>query len=126
MPDENQRPKGEYLIIQKPKGGFSSPFFEALMRFQYGETAEESNQGLGQMIEAAAEQMPGAVKKWEQGIWEDLYHGETSLNGKLSLIGERLGLEFMPVLKTPEEKWAYLAQLEDQYYDMMFRKHHDY
>ncbi|MBW2984090.1 hypothetical protein KY361_03190 [Candidatus Woesearchaeota archaeon] len=67
-----------------------------------------------------------ATRNWEDGIWEDLYHGETSLDGKLLRISERLELKSMPLLKTPEERWAYLAQLEDQYYDMMFHQHHDY
>ena len=50
MPDENQRPKGEYLIIKKPEDGFSKSFLEGLQRFQHGETAEESDQGLKQMM----------------------------------------------------------------------------
>jgi hypothetical protein len=66
------------------------------------------------------------VRKWEESIWEDLYHGETSLDGKLLRIGEKLELKSMPWLKTPEERWAYLARLEDQYYEMMFHQVHDY
>jgi hypothetical protein len=55
MPEEKQEgPKGECAFIKKPEGGFSSPFFEALMRFQYGETAEISNQGFEQLLQSAS------------------------------------------------------------------------
>lgn len=52
LASESKCLEGECLIIEKPKGGFSDSFFEGLRRFQYGETAEESDQGFEQMRQA--------------------------------------------------------------------------
>jgi len=60
MTDHEQKkiPKGEYLIIKPERGkrltdmpNFDE-FFQGLMKFQYGDTIEESNQGFNQMKKA--------------------------------------------------------------------------
>ena len=64
----------------------------------------------------------GGHDRWEEILWHDLYGDETSLDGKLLRIGERLELKSMPWLRTPEKKWTYLGQLEDQYYDKVYHE----
>jgi len=56
----------------------------------------------------------------------DLYKGETSLDGQLAIISERLGLKSMPWLKTLEEKDEFLTQLEEIFYWKVYHEHHDY
>lgn len=60
------------------------------------------------------------VEKFEREIWENLYEDEKSLDGRLVRITETLKLNSTPLLRTQEEKIAYLVELEDKYYNRMY------
>ena len=67
-----------------------------------------------------------AVEDFEEGIWKDLYHGVESLDEKLAIISKKLKLRSRPSLKDDNEKFSYLMELEELYYDRVFHAHHDY
>ncbi len=49
-------PKGDYLVVNNLQNTANTPgFMDALMAFQYGETAEESNKGFEEMKRIASE-----------------------------------------------------------------------
>ncbi len=50
MKNKEKIPKGDYLVVNNLQNTANTPgFMDALMAFQYGETAEESNAGFEQM-----------------------------------------------------------------------------
>ena len=54
--DDKKKLDGEYLVINNLQDiKKSDDFFDALIKFQYGETAEESNKGFEQMKRISSE-----------------------------------------------------------------------
>ena len=62
--EKNQLPAGEYLIVKPHTGELAAmpnfnEFFEGMMKFQYGDSTEESDEGFQQMLNAVDKNQGG-------------------------------------------------------------------